>query len=289
MLQLTASGWQDYELVDSGAGRKLERFGPYLLIRPEAQAVWQPATPAAWRQAHAEYVMAAGASGGTWHYRQPLPDRWSLAYRSLRFWVQARESRQLGVFPENGAHWDWLLQWARAGETPAHVLNLFGYTGLATLAAASTGTRVTHVDASRKAVAWARENQALSGLVDRPIRWIVDDALKYVGRERRRGVRYDGLIMDPPAFGRGPGGEVWAMEALFAALCQACRAVLSAAPHYVIVTAYTKAVETADLAAAVEEMMDGHAGELVQGELLTVEGSAGRVLRNACFVRWQAC
>jgi 23S rRNA (cytosine1962-C5)-methyltransferase len=288
LLQLIASGWQDYELVDSGGGRKLERFGPYLLIRPDAQADWQPATPAAWPQAHAEYVMASAGREGTWHYRQPLPARWPLAYRSLRFWVQARQSRQVGVFPENAVHWDWLIQQAQDRKPPVHVLNLFGYTGLATLAAAGTGARVTHVDASRKSVSWARENQVLSGLADRPIRWIVEDALKYVGREERRGVRYDGLIMDPPAFGRGPGGEVWALEALFPALCQACQPVLSAAPRYVIVTAYTKSVVPALLATAVEQMMAGHVGELVQGELVTMEKSAGRMLRNATFVRWQA-
>ena len=165
---------------------------------------------------------------------------WLIGYKDLRFRVQAAELRQVGVFPENASHWDWISEQIAAAGRPVHVLNLFGYTGLATLAAAQAGAHVTHVDASKKAVAWARENQALSGLSDRPVRWIVDDALTYIRREERRGVRYDGIIMDPPAFGRGPDGEVWTLATLFPVLCQACRAVLSPHPLFIVVTVYTR-------------------------------------------------
>lgn len=289
MILSAPSCWPDYALLDSGHGRKLERFGPFTLVRPEAQAIWSPALPSpAWEAADAVWE-GGGAPDGHWSYRRPLPPRWEMSYRSLRFWVQARESRQVGVFPENAAHWDWIAAQVRAADRPLRVINLFGYTGLATLAAAQAGAEVTHVDASRKAVAWGRDNQLLSGLQDRPIRWIVEDALKYLRREARRGSRYDGIVMDPPAFGRGPGGEVWQFDRLFPALCQACRAVLSPAPRFVVVTVYTAGVTPDALRDAVaEHLTAGLAGRLTAGDLVAVERSAGRRLRCALFVRWQA-
>ncbi len=288
MPTLAAGTWQDYALLDSGHGRKLERFGPVTLVRPEAQAVWSPALPRAdWDAAHAVFE-PSGQEGGRWQYRQPLPVRWEMGYGGLRFWVQASQSRQVGVFPENAVHWDWIAAQVRAAGQPLRVLNLFGYTGLATLAAAQAGAHVTHVDASKKAVLWARDNQALSGLQDRPIRWIVEDALAYLRREARRGVRYDGIVLDPPAFGRGPGGEVWTFDRLFDALCQACRAVLSPAPRLVVATIYTKGVTAEALRTAIDGIMAGRGGQMEIGELATVEHSAGRVLHNALYARWQA-
>lgn len=284
----STSHCQDYELLDSGAGRKLERFGPVTLIRPEAQAAWQPALAhSAWDSAHAVY-QPAGKEGGRWIVRQPLPPRWEMRCQDLRFWVQASESRQVGVFPENAAHWQWIARQVRLAGRPLHVLNLFGYTGLASLAVAQAGARVTHVDASKKAVVWARENQALSGLQDRPVRWIVEDALTYLRREQRRGVCYDGIVFDPPAFGRGPDGEVWTFQRLFDELCQACRAVLSPAPLFVVATVYTKGVTAAALRTAIEAMLAGFGGSIELGELTTVERSAGRVLHNALYARWLA-
>lgn len=289
MIALISSAWQDYALLDSGNGRKLERFGPFTLVRPEPQATWRPALPPAdWEAADAVWE-GSGSPGGRWAYRRPLPERWEMGYRDLRFWVQARDSRQVGVFPENAVHWDWIAARVRSAGRPLRVINLFGYTGLATLAAAQAGAEVTHVDASRKAVAWGRDNQALSGLQDRPIRWIVEDALKYLRREARRGSRYDGIVMDPPAFGRGPGGEVWQFERLFPALCQACRAVLSPEPHFVVVTVYTAGVSADALRNMVaEHLTAGLAGRLTVGEMVAVERSAGRRLRCALFARWQA-
>jgi len=279
--------WQDYALLDSGAGRKLERFGAVTLIRPEAQASWRPALSGdAWAAADAEFIPAGRGEPGCWHYRRPLAEPWTLRYGALRFSVQARDSRQVGVFPENAVQWDWLtaqITGAQPGlAPPLHILNLFGYTGLASLAAAAAGAHVTHVDASKKAVAWARANQTLSGLADRPIRWVVEDALTYVRREQRRGIRYDGIILDPPAFGRGPDGQVWRFGELFPALIEACQAVLSASPRFVLATLYTKGLGEADL-----RQMMAALGPIHTGQLTTTEQSAGRVLHNALYARWQ--
>jgi 23S rRNA (cytosine1962-C5)-methyltransferase len=285
MPTLTAA-WRAYDLLDSGRGRKLERFGPVTLVRPEAQAAWSPALPRAdWNAAHAVFE-PAGHEGGRWQPRQPLPPRWEMSYGALRFTVQASQSRQVGVFPENAVHWDWIAGQVQAAGRPLRVLNLFGYTGLASLAAAQAGSLVTHVDASKKAVAWARDNQALSGLDDRPIRWIVEDALTYLRREQRRGVRYDGIVLDPPAFGRGPGGEVWTFEQLFDELCRACRAILADAPRFIVATVYTRAVTGQALAAAMSGMTAGLAGAVETGDLATVERSAGRLIHNAVYLRW---
>lgn len=287
MSTLTASAWQDYALLDSGHGRKLERFGAVVLIRPEAQAVWSPGLPSAdWDAAHAVYELV-DQTGGRWQQRHPFPARWTLSYGALRLWVQASRSRQIGVFPENAIHWDWIAEQVQAAQNPPRVLNLFGYTGLATLAAAQAGAHVTHVDASRKAVVWARENQLLSGLQDRPIRWIVEDALTYLRREQRRGVRYDGIVIDPPAFGRGPGGEVWTFDRLFDVLCKACRAVLSDSPQFVVATVYTKSATLAALRAGIGSTLAGRSDDIATGELVTVERSAGRVLHNALYARWR--
>ena len=285
-LTLTTPDWQDYDLLDTGDGRKLERFGPHTLIRPEPQASWRPALPAAsWEAADAEFHMA-GHQGGAWTYHRSMEKSWLIGYKELRFRVQAAESRQVGVFPENASHWDWISDQIAAAGRPVHVLNLFGYTGLATLAAARAGARVTHVDASKKAVAWARENQALSGLSDRPVRWIVDDALTYIRREERRGVRYDGIIMDPPAFGHGPDGEVWTLATLFPMLCQACRAVLGPQPEFIVITVYTKEMSLELLRQMASSMLPNVGGSLSTGQLATRERSAGRLLVNSLYARW---
>ncbi|MFZ2489579.1 MAG: class I SAM-dependent methyltransferase [Anaerolineae bacterium] len=286
MPTLTAD-WQDYELIDSGQGRKLERFGPVTLIRPEVQAGWQPAWPAAWQAADAEFV-ASGETGGHWLARHAVPERWQMHYGSLRFWVQANQSRQVGVFPENAPHWDWIAQQVQAAPAQPRVLNLFGYTGLASLAAAAAGAHVTHVDAAKKVVTWGRANQALSGLADRPIRWLVEDALTYLRREQRRGMRYDGIVLDPPAFGRGPDGQVWTFERLFDALYTACRAVFSPTPRFLVATVYTRSMTADALRAATTALTAGLGGRVEIGELVTHERSADRLLHHALYARWQA-
>lgn len=282
---LSATGWTDYDLLDSGDGRKLERFGPVVLDRPEVQAAWRPILPARdWQSAHAAFHQ--GASGGRWLVQRAFDRRWPIDYRGLRCWLEVGDSRQVGVFPENAVHWDWIETQVAAAGRPLRLINLFGYTGLATLAAARAGAEVTHVDASKRAVDWARANQSLSGLADRPVRWIVEDALTYLRRETRRGVRYDGIIMDPPAFGRGPGGEVWSFERLFGELCTACTAVLSEQPRLVVATLYTRSADFAAAQGAVAAMVAGHRGALDAGRMATRDRSGGREIEHGHFVRW---
>ncbi len=310
---LESTNWRDYELLDSGDSLKLERFGKYIFSRPESQAMWSRALPESdWMKAHAVFVPSGEESGGHWDFRKKMDEKWEMRYpltpnRSpreafpkgagrgeLRFWAMTTPGRHLGVFPEVASHWDFMSdlvrkanlhpEQSRRGQT--NILNLFGYTGLATLAAAAAGAQVTHVDASRKSVSWARENQELSGLADKPIRWIVEDALKYVQREAKRGVKYDGLMLDPPKFGRGPKGEVWEVYKSLPDLLESCRACLSDTPLFVIVTTYAVRASAIHLAQILDEMMKKYKGKIDCGELVTREKSANRLLSQAVYARW---
>ena len=302
---LTSPNWTDYELLDSGDGQKLERFGPYTFVRPEVQALWTKAWPIEkWQAAHAVFIPTGEESGGHWDFKKQVDEKWEMGYdltpnpsparrergegvRGLRFWVQTTPGRHLGVFPECAAHWDWMAGLIEKAKRPVNVLNLFGYTGLATLAAAAAGAKVTHVDASKKSVTWARANQTLAGLTEKPVRWIVDDALKFVEREGRRGVKYDGILLDPPKFGRGPQGEVWEVYKSLPELLQACRAVLSESPLFVALTIYAVKLSAIHAYFALEEMMKDLGGNLECGELVTQEKSAGRLLSQAVYARWK--
>ena len=287
-LQLSPD-WQDYELLDSGNGLKLERYGQYIFKRPEPEAVWRPALPErAWQDAQAVFKPSPEEMGGHWDQVKPVADRWMMTYKGLRFWTMLSASRHLGVFPEQAGQWDWMTERIRQSQRPLQVLNLFGYTGIASLAAAAAGARVTHVDASKKVIGWARENLELSGLSDRPVRWIVDDALKFVQREARRGAKYDGIILDPPKFGRGPKGEVWEFYRLLPNLLEACRQVVADRPSFVLLTAYAVKASAITLYYAVEEMMRAYKGQTEAGEVALQEKSAGRVLSMAIFGRWMA-
>lgn len=285
----TSPLWEDYALLDSGGGKKLERFGPYRLVRPEAEAIWQPAlAEREWLGAHALFSPGTEENGGHWERKRDLPERWVVQYRGLKMWAQTSASRHVGVFPEQASGWDWLGAQIQAVQRGVRVLNLFGYTGLATLAAAEAGAQVTHVDASPKVVAWARQNQQLSGLADKPVRWIVDDALKFVEREARRGSFYDGVILDPPKFGRGPRGEVWEFYRLIPGLLQACRAVLTPRPLFILLTAYAVKASALTLHAALSDLTAGLGGKVQAGEIALVEQSAGRLLSTAIYARWSA-
>ena len=275
-------------MVDSGGGAKLERYGPYVFARPEHQAVWQPALPPErWKTAHAIFQSTGEESGGHWLFNQPVEPSWTMQYKGLKFLAQATASRHMGVFPEQAAHWDWLGELVRAAGRPVNVLNLFGYTGLATLAAAQAGAKVTHVDASKKAITWARQNQSLSGLDQRPIRWLVDDVEKFVKRELRRSSQYDGLILDPPKFGRGPEGQVWEFFDALPTLLKDCRGLLSRQPLFIVITAYAIRASALSLYYPLGKMVAGLGGHLATGELALVERSAGRLLSTAIFARWQ--
>jgi 23S rRNA (cytosine1962-C5)-methyltransferase len=285
---LSVDDWTDYRLLDTGDGQKLEQCGAVRLIRPEAEAVWsRRSSEVDWQQADAWYKPAPEENGGHWEFNRKVPERWLMSYRSMRFWAQTSASRHLGVFPEQASQWNWLAQVIHAAGGKPKVLNLFGYTGIASLAAAQAGAQVTHLDASRKVVTWANENQKLSNLSEAPIRWIIDDALKFVQREHRRGVTYDGIILDPPKFGRGPKGEVWEFYKLIPELLEACRLILSPDPLFVQLTAYAVKASAVTLYYAVDEMMREHPGKISTGELGLLDESAGRFLSMAIFTRWR--
>ena len=291
---LETSHWKDYALLDSGDGLKLERFGNYVFVRPESQAMWKRALDNEWKQAHAVFQPTGEESGGHWDFKKKVEEKWEMRYDltpvgigELKFWAMTTPGRHLGVFPEVAAHWEWFSGLIAQAKREINVLNLFGYTGLATLAAAAAGARVTHVDASKKSVSWARDNQALSNLTERPIRWIVDDALKFVQREVRRGVKYDGMILDPPKFGRGPKGEVWEVYKSLPPLLEACRECLSDQPLFVVTTLYAVRASAIHVAQVTEDMLYGFEGKIEMGELITREQSAGKLLSQAVYARWE--
>lgn len=291
---LESTHWKDYALLDSGDGLKLERFGKYVFVRPESQAMWKRTLDSEWKNAHAIFQPTGEESGGHWDFKKKVDEQWDMHYPlphskdGLKFKVMTTPGRHLGVFPEVASHWDFMSDLVKKAGSQPKVLNLFGYTGLASLAAAAAGAQVTHVDASKKSVGWARENQELSGLGDKPIRWIVDDASKFVQREARRGSKYDGIILDPPKFGRGPKGEVWEVYKSLPNLLDECRKCLSDNPLFVIVTVYAVRASAIHIAQAVDEMMRKHKGTLDSGELVTREKSANRLLSQAVYARWSS-
>jgi len=303
---LESPNWKDYALLDSGDGLKLERFGNYLFARPESQAMWKRSLTSEWINADAVFIPTSEESGGHWDFKKKVSEHWILRYslprfnygtdkhsasaqreHGLTFKVMTTPGRHLGVFPEVAAHWDWFSGLITNAEREINILNLFGYTGLATLAAASAGAKVTHVDASKKSVNWARENLALSNLTEKPVRWILDDALKYVQREVRRGVKYDGIILDPPKFGRGPKGEVWEVYKSLPNLLDLCRQCLSNNPLFVVTTVYAVRASAVHVAQAMDDMMSDFKGKINMGELVTREQSAGRLLSQAVYARWE--
>jgi 23S rRNA (cytosine1962-C5)-methyltransferase len=286
---ISSSDWKDYELLDSGKGMKLERFGPYRFVRPEHQAVWKPALPEQdWENADAIFRATSEESGGKWFFQKKIEPQWEMSYRDLRFLARTSNSRHLGIFPEQAAHWNWMREKISAHAGRVNVLNLFGYTGLASLAAAKVGAVVTHLDASKKSIVYAKENQQLSGLSDKPIRWIIDDALKFVQRENRRETRYEGVILDPPKFGRGPKGEVWEFFKMLPYLLEGIKPVLADNPVFLVITAYAIRASALSLHYALQEMMSGFKGRVSSGELVLYEKSAKRILSMAITSRWSA-
>ncbi len=242
---MRAANWKDYELIDTSGGERLERWGNILLIRPDPQIIWDtPKTNPLWNQAHARYQRAQ-TGGGSWQELKKVPPMWKIEYSGLTFQLKTMGFKHTGIFPEQAVNWDFAMEKIRAANRPVKVLNLFGYTGAATLACLKAGAEVCHVDASKGMVAWARENAASSGLSDRPARWLVDDCVKFVQREQRRGNTYDGIIMDPPSYGRGPNGEVWKLEEQLYPLVELCVPVLSENPLFFILNSYTTGLSPA--------------------------------------------
>jgi 23S rRNA (cytosine1962-C5)-methyltransferase len=284
---LSSTNWDSYELLDCGEGKKLERFGQYRFIRPEYQAIWKPAHPQKdWKNVDAIFQANSEESGGKWNYLHSIESQWRMQYKHISFLSRTSNSRHLGFFPEQATHWDWIDEQVRKCNRPVNVLNLFGYTGLASLAAALAGAKVTHVDASKKAIQYAIDNQQLSGLGERSIRWIVDDAVKFVRREANRHVTYDGIILDPPKFGRGPKGEVWEFYKMLPYLLQEVKTVLNSQPVFLVITAYAIRASALSLHYMIQELMSGYKGTLSSGELVIHEKSAGRILSMAIYSRW---
>jgi 23S rRNA (cytosine1962-C5)-methyltransferase len=282
---MTGEAWADYGLIDSGDGRKLERYGPFSFIRPDLQALWRPRLET-W-VAHGEFVPGSDEDGGgRWQFAASVPaEGWPLSRGEVTFTAQCTPFRHLGFFPDMAPVWDWMGE-RLAGRIDAQTLNLFGYTGVGSLALSAYGP-VAHVDASKKSVAQARENAALSGLGERPIRWLVDDAAKFTAREVRRGKRYDGIILDPPKFGRGPEGEVWRLEEHLPALIADCRQLLDADSRFLFLTVYAVRMSSLALAGLLDEVFRDLPGSIEHGELAVREESPdGRLLPTAIFARW---
>lgn len=282
-----SADWQDYELLDTGDGQTLERFGPYRLVRDEPQAIWSKSLPAeSWERTDAVMISTGGEHGGYWELKQEINQPWTIDYKGLKGEIRLSTSRHIGVFPEQANHWDWIESQIRSAGRQLKVINLFGYTGMATAAAARAGALVTHVDASKHAVAWASHNLELSGLKHAPVRWLVEDVRKYLKREARRQSFYDGLILDPPKFGRGPSGKVWDYFGEIAELLTLCRRVLSHDPKFICLTSYAIQASALVPHQALQEAVEGLGGRVISGELATLEKSRGHVLSHALSSRW---
>lgn len=284
-ITLIGEAWPDYGLIDCGHGRKLERYGPHRFIRPEPQALWAPAN-ANW-QADGEFVPGSDEDGGgQWHFNTRLPrDGWTGQWEEVRFTMQPTPFRHLGFFPDMAPVWTW-MRGQLAGMDAPSAMNLFGYTGVGSLALAGAGAAVTHVDASKKSVEAARANAALSGMSDKPIRWIIDDALKFAAREVRRVKRYDGIILDPPKYGRGPDGEVWKLEDGLPQLIGECRKLLDENSRFLFLTVYAVRMSALAIGELVRQHFADLGGTVECGELGVREEARGLTLPTAIFARW---
>lgn len=280
-----ADNWKDYEVLDTSKGEKLERWGDYLLIRPDPQVIWDtPKKNRGWKKCNGHYHRSS-KGGGDWEFFD-LPKQWQIHYGELTFNLKPFSFKHTGLFPEQAANWDWFGDLIRRADRPVKVLNLFAYTGGATLAAAAAGAHVTHVDASKGMVTWAKENAASSGLSDAPIRWIVDDCVKFVQREIRRGNHYDAIIMDPPSYGRGPKGEIWKIEESIHGLIQLCTQLLSEDPLFFLVNSYTTGLQPAVLTYMIATELKKFKGFVRSEEIGLPVTDTGLVLPCGASGRW---
>jgi 23S rRNA (cytosine1962-C5)-methyltransferase len=282
------TGFGDYALIDSGKARKLERFGSVIVDRPEPQALWTPRAEGEWRKAHAVFSGDEEDDKGRWRIDKPVPESWPVKIGGVTVLCRLASFRHMGLFPEQFPHWEWMLERIaeKKGE-PARVLNLFAYTGAASLLAAAAGAQVTHVDASKKAIAWAKENQAASGLTAAPVRWMLDDAAKFVAREVRRGKTYDIVLVDPPKFGRGPDGEVWDLFTSLPPLMKDCVQLLAPGASLVL-TVYAIRASALAFDQLCREVLNGRGGTFQSGELAIREERGTRAVPTSLFTRWSA-
>lgn len=286
---LVADDWRDYELVDSGDGRKLERFGKVKVDRPDAQALWTPQRPVASWKADAVFASRTDDDDkGAWQVANQPPPEWPMTWEGLKLNARLAAFRHMGVFPEHSVHWRWTMDRIRTANRPVRLLNLFGYTGMMSLAAAKAGAEVVHLDASPKSIGQGRENQALSGLAEKPIRWISDDAMKFVEREVRRERKYEAIVLDPPKFGHGPKNEIWKFEEDFPALLKLVRQLLSDQPLLVIATVYAVRLSYAAVAQSLAGALTGLGGQIETGEMALRESGRGNVLPTGLYARWSA-
>ena len=282
-----ADSWVDYEVMDTGDGEKLERWGEIILRRPDPQTIWPKAKEALWRKAQAHYHRS-DRGGGEWEFLTKLPERWTVRHEDLTFYVRPTGFKHTGLFPEQAANWIWMSDLIRKdGRKDLKVLNLFGYTGGATLACAAAGAHVTHVDAAKGMVLWAKENRELSRLPETSFRWIVEDALRFVQREIRRGNRYEGILMDPPSYGRGPSGEVWKLENELYGLIDTCAQVLSEEPLFFLINSYTTGFQASVLNNMLEKCVVRRYGGFADSEELCLPVTTGGVLPCGASGRWQ--
>ena len=285
---LSTKGFPDYEFIDSGNGQRLERFGKFILVRPDQQIIWKPKKDnSVWEKADASYIQ--NGSKGAWYNRGKVPDKWLLKYKNLSFFCKLTPFKHTGVFPEQSLQWDFMseiLSSMPKEKIQPSVLNLFGYTGVSSLICAANGAKVTHLDASHPAIGWARENQEASGLMQKPIRWILDDALKFTQREVKRNVKYDAIIMDPPIYGHGPEGERWDFNESFPKLMEICKKILSANPLFVIVNAYAISSSSIMLNNVLKDYLGDLGGTFEYGELALQERDGDRLLSTGIFARW---
>ena len=286
-LVMRTTAWPDYALVDSGAGRKLERYGKFRVMRPEPQCLWPPRLPAAdWDAADAVFDPSDEDEAGNWRFKSgPIPP-FPLGWDGVRFNGQFTSFRHLAFFPEQAANWAWLKSRVETAGPSPKILNLFGYTGVASLVCAAAGAHVTHVDASKRAIGWARDNAALAGMADKPIRWICEDARKFVQREARRESRYEGVILDPPKYGRGPNNEVWRLFEDLPELAKLCAGLLSQNASFLLLNAYAARISGVALAHLLAAELEGRGGRIDWGELALQEEAGSREIGLSFFARW---
>ena len=278
---IIAEPWADWGLIDCGNGQKLERYGEFTVVRPEPQAMWTPSRQS-W-DPDATFVPGSDEEGGgRWVQHRPMPREWELSNGNARFAASLTPFRHLGFFPDMAPQWEWM----RARSADADVLNLFGYTGVGTLLLSDAGARLVHVDASKKSVEQGKDNARLSKMEDRPIRWIVDDATKFAAREVRRARRYDGILLDPPKFGRGPNGEVWRLEENLAPLLADCRKILDENSRFLVLTVYAVRMSALAIGELVKQLLGDLGGEVEMGEMAVREEERGLLLPTAIFARW---
>jgi len=282
-----SDGWSDYEIIDTSCGEKLERWGSYILVRPDPQVIWNtPKKAQGWKKCNGHYHRS-NKGGGSWDF-YGLPDVWQIGYKNLRFNLQPFKFKHTGLFPEQAVNWEWISSKIKNSGRKIKILNLFAYTGGATLAAAKAGAEVTHVDASKGMVAWAKENLAVSGLKDAPVRFLVDDCVKFVEREIRRGNKYDGIIMDPPSYGRGPKGEIWKMEEKIHSFIKLCASILSGQPLFFLINSYTTGLQPAVLLYLINlEITDRYGGRAEAQEVGLPVTSNNFVLPCGASCRWE--